>query len=150
VSCLEGRPSEVGLTVVPQVRYAVALSKENEEAMRSKRSAQVHKAMRADYVAFCARVGGDPSVVTSSTAAQAASFYKYRTKNFRFGLSMAKYVSAQLKLSFKELGCSGQWSTGKVGSRTRMSMATRTTAMTSPSVSVPIRPRSQRKAVSLF
>ena len=94
---------------------AVALSKETEEAMRSESSAQVHKAMRADYVAFCARVGVDPCVVTSSTAAHVANFYKYRTKNFRLGLSMAKHVSAQMTLFFKELGCSGQWSTGKVG-----------------------------------
>jgi len=95
----------------------VALSKETEEAMRSESSPQVHKAMRADYVAFCARVGVDPSVVTSSTAAHVANFYKYRTKTFRLGLSMAKHVSAQMTLLFKELGCSGQWSTGKVGMR---------------------------------
>jgi len=94
---------------------AVALSKETEEAMRSQSSAQAHKAMRADYVAFFAHVGVDPSVVTSFTAAHVANFYKYRTKNIRLGLSMAKHVSAQMTLFFKELGCSGQWSTGKVG-----------------------------------
>jgi len=65
---------------------AVALAKKTEEAMRSDSSAQVHKAMRADYVAFCARVGVDPFLVTSTTAAHVANFYKYRTKNFRLGL----------------------------------------------------------------
>ena len=53
---------------------AVALAKKTEEAMRSDSSAQVHKAMRADYVAFCARGGVDPFAVTSTTAAHVANF----------------------------------------------------------------------------
>jgi len=96
---------------------AVAIAKNNEEAARSESSAKVHHAMRADYLAFCSRVGVDPTVVSASTAAHVANFYKFRTKNFKLGLSTSKHVSAQMTLYFKELGCSGIWSTGKVGDK---------------------------------
>ena len=66
---------------------AVAIAKNNEEAARSESSAKVHHAMRADYLAFCSRVGVDPTLVSASTAAHVANFYKFRTKNFKLGLS---------------------------------------------------------------
>jgi len=43
------------------------------------------------------------------------SFYKLLTKNFKLGSSTSKHVSAQMTLHLKELGCSGIWSTSKVG-----------------------------------
>ena len=96
---------------------AVALAKETEEAVRFDSSAKLHKAMRADYLSFCGRVGVDPKDVSASTSAHVANFYKFRTKNFKLGLSTTKHISAQMTLYFKELGCSGLWSTGKVGEK---------------------------------
>jgi len=96
---------------------AVALAKETEEAVRSESSAKLHKAMRADYLALCGRVGVDPNDVSASTSAHVANFYKFRTKNFKLGLSASKNISAQMRLCFKELGCAGLWSTGKVGEK---------------------------------
>jgi len=96
---------------------AVATAKKNEEAARSESSAKAHHAMRADYLASCSRVDVDPTLVGAATAAHVASFYKFRTKNFKLGLSTSKHVSAQMMLYFKELGCSVIWSTGKVGDK---------------------------------
>jgi len=71
--------------------------------------------MRADYLAFCAALGVNPTDVSASTGAHVAKFYKTRTKNFKLGLSTSKHISAQMTLYLKKLGCSGLWSTGEVG-----------------------------------
>jgi len=93
---------------------AVAIAQKNEDAALSESSAKVHHAMSVDYLSFCSRVGVDPTLVSASTSAYVANFYKFRTKSFKLGLSTSKHVSAQMALSFIELGCSMIWSTGKV------------------------------------
>jgi len=69
--------------------------------------------MRADYLAFCAALGVNPTDVSASTGAHVANFYKNRTKNFKLGLSTSKHIPAQMTLYLKKLGCSGLWSTGQ-------------------------------------
>jgi len=88
---LEHEPSESAYD-------AVAISKKNEEAARSESSAKVHHAMRADCLAFCSRVGVDPTLVSALTTAHVANFYKLRTKNLKLGLSTSKHISAQMTL----------------------------------------------------
>lgn len=93
---------------------AVAIAKETKEAGRSDSSKKVHKAMRESYLAFCAHLKVDPSVVDQTTAAHVANFYKFRTKNYELGLSTSKHISAQMGIYFDELGYHGPWTTGDI------------------------------------